>query len=34
MTAALGALLVVLGVVDVFLTVLHYDGSSLLGRRV
>jgi hypothetical protein len=34
MRAALGALLVVLGMVEVFLTVLHYDGSSLLGRRV
>ncbi len=34
MTAALGALLVVLGMVDVFLTVLHYDGSALLGPRV
>jgi hypothetical protein len=34
MTATLGALLVALGLVDVFLTVLHYDGSSLLGPRV
>jgi hypothetical protein len=33
-TAVLGALLIVLGMADVFLTVLHYDGSSLLGRRV
>ncbi len=30
----LGALLVVLGMADVFLTVLHYDGSALLGPRV
>jgi hypothetical protein len=34
MTAALGAVLVAIGMVDVFLTVLHYDGSSLLARRV
>jgi hypothetical protein len=34
MTATFGALLIVLGLVDVFLTVLHYDGSSLFGPRV
>jgi hypothetical protein len=33
-SAAFGGLLVALGLIDVFLTVLHYDGSSLLGARV
>jgi hypothetical protein len=34
MIAVLGALLVAVALIDVFLTVLHYDGSSLLARRV
>jgi hypothetical protein len=34
MIVALGALLVAVALADVILTVLHYDGSSLLARRV